>query len=166
MAITLTDTARGELEAAVAAARRTRVWKRYRSVLLLADGMAPVAVAAALGCAVSSVYSWAAAWRRDGLNGVREGPHRGAVRRLDAAGEAALVALLEADPQAHGHQATGWTVPLLRTELVAAGYAVSERTVRRSLHRMGYCWKRPKFVLGRPDPAYTEKKRPSLSARG
>jgi len=28
----------------------------------------------------------------------------------------------------------------------------------RTLHRLGYRWKRPKFVLGRPDRGYAEKK--------
>ena len=71
-----------------------------------------------------------------------------------------LETLLSADPQARGHLAAGWTVPLLRTEMRAAGYPVSERTIRRSVHRLGYRWKRPKYVLGRPDPAYAEKKGP------
>jgi transposase len=66
--------------------------------------------------------------------------------------------LLAADPQTRGHRATGWTVPLLRTELAAAGIMAGERTIRRALHRLGWRWKRPKFVLGRPDPAYAEKK--------
>ena len=79
---------------------------------------------------------------------------------MDAAGEAVLQALLATDPQGHGHQATGWTVPLLRGELAQVGYAVGERTVRRALHRLGYRWKRPQYVLGRPDPAYVEKRGP------
>jgi len=49
-------------------------------------------------------------------------------------------------------------VPLLRAELAAAGVAAGERTVRRALHRLGWRWKRPKYVLGRPDPAYEGKK--------
>jgi transposase len=90
---------------------------------------------------------------------VAEGAHRGAERRLDAAAEQALEALLaEGNPQAHGHAATNWTAPLLRTELAKQGWPASERTVRRTLHRLSYRWKRPKFVLGRPDPAYAEKK--------
>ena len=32
------------------------------------------------------------------------------------------------------------------------------RTIRRALHRLGYRWKRPQYVLGRPDPAYEAKK--------
>lgn len=69
-----------------------------------------------------------------------------------------LTGLLDQDPQSRGDQATGWTVPLLRTELAQAGYAVGGRTIRRALHRLGYRWKRPRYVLGRPDPADAEKK--------
>jgi transposase len=166
MEIVLTDEDRAALEAAAAGERRVRRWKRPRAVLLLADGLSPSAVAAALDCAPSSVYTWAAAWRARGLDGLREGPHRGVARRLAEDGEATLAALLDQDPQARGHQATGRTVPLLRTELVAAGYGLSERTVRRSLHRLGYRWKRPKFVLGRPDPAYEAKRGRWPSAPG
>jgi transposase len=77
---------------------------------------------------------------------------------LDAGGGALLDDLLGQDPQARGHRATGWTVPLLAAELRAAGDALSERTVRRTLHRRGWRWTRPKYVLGWPDPAYEAKK--------
>ena len=139
-----------------------RHWRRYRALLLLAEGRPPEDVAATLGCARSSVYAWAAAWLREGLAGLREKPPRGRVRTLArgaGAGERCLVALLAQDPQARGHHATGWTVPLLQTELAAAGHVVGARTIRRTLHRLGWRWKRPKYVLGRPDPAYAEKKR-------
>jgi transposase len=66
--------------------------------------------------------------------------------------------VLAADLQAHGYAATDWTVPLLRTELLRRGYALSERTLRRTLHRLGFRWKRPTYVPGRPDPAYEIKK--------
>jgi len=105
------------------------------------------------------VCNWTRAWRERGVTGVAEGIHPGAERRLDRAAERLLEALLEeGDPQAHGYAATNWTAPLLRTELAQQGWPASERTLRRTLHRLGYRWKRPKFVLGRPDPAYAEKK--------
>ncbi len=120
----------------------------------------PVAtVARSLKCTETSVYTWVAAWRTDGLVGVAEGVHPGKARRLDPAAETVLqTLLLEGDPHAYGYAATGWTVPLLQTELAKRGWEVAERTIRRTLHRLGWRWKRPKFVLGRPDPAYTEKK--------
>lgn len=158
MVLTLTESQRAGVAAAMAAEKRTRSWKRYQAVLLLAEGQAPAAVAHVLRCSVASIYNWAASWRREGVAGLAEHPHLGAARRLDAAGEALLAGLLAVAPQTHGHQATGWTVPLLRTALAAAGYALSARTVRRTVHRLGYRWKRPQYVLGRPDPEYEAKK--------
>ena len=160
MDLILTTAQRAALEAAAAHEKRTRTWKRYQAVLLLGEGQPPAAVARAVRCCVASVYHWASRWRDAGLAGLAEGPHRGAARRLDVVGEARLAELLAADPQGRGHQATGWTVPLLRTELAAAGYAVSAKTVRRALKRMGYRWKRPRSILGRPDPDYAEKRGP------
>ena len=89
---------------------------------------------------------------------MREGDHGGGRAKLGAGGEAALAALLAEDPQTRGHQATGWTVPLPRTELATAGYRVGARTIRRALRRVGYRWKRPRYVPGRPDPDYAAKK--------
>lgn len=158
MPLTLTPTERADLEAAAAAEPRVRRWKRYQALLLRAEGQTVAAVAAALRCSVASVYAWTAAWRRSGMAGLREGPHGGGKPKLGPAGEAVLTRLLAEDPQTHGHRATGWTVPVLHTALATAGYAVGARTIRRALHRLGYRWKRPRYVLGRPDPAYAEKK--------
>jgi transposase len=159
MPVTLSQGERAALEAAQAQRPKVRHWRRYQAVLLRGQGMFVKDVARALGCTEASVYNWTAAWRRDGAVGVAEGVHPGAARRLAAAAEAALQALLtEGDPQAHGYAATGWTAPLLRTELAKRGWPAAERTVRRALHRLGWRWKRPKYVLGRSDPAYAEKK--------
>ena len=160
MPMPLTDAQRTELEAAASAEKGVRRWKRYRAVLLRGEGMTVAAVATALRCSAASVYGWTARWRRGGVAGLREGDHGGGKVKLDADGEARLAALLGADPQAHGHQATGWTVPLLRGELAQTGCVVGERTIRRALHRRGYRWKRPQYVLGRPDPDYAEKRGP------
>ena len=161
MELVLTGADRAELDAAAAGERRARLWRRYRAVRLLADGRQPPAVAAALGCSLSGVYNWAAMWRDGGLPGLLGRGHGGGrAPALGAAGERLLEELLGQDPQARGHRATGWTVSLLVGELADAGYAVGDRTVRRALHRRGWRWKRPKFVLGRPDPAYEAKKRP------
>ena len=159
MPLTLTADERAALHAAQARSRTVRHWRRFQAVLLRAERVPVATIAQTLDCTETSVHNWVAAWRADGVGGVAEGIHLGKARRLDPAAEAALDALLaEGDPQAHGYAATGWTVPLLRTELAKQGWPASARTIRRTLHRLGWRWKRPKFVLGRPDPAYTEKK--------
>ena len=160
MRMYLTEPQRAALEAAAAAEPRVRRWRRYRALQLRAEGMTVEAVAQTLGCSQASVYAWTAAWRRVGVAGLVEGDHGGGPVKLDATAEVALTQLLSSDPQTHGHRATGWTVPLLRTELAQLGFPVSPKTVRRALHRLGYRWKRPQYVLGRPDPAYAEKKGP------
>ena len=158
MPLTLTDHQRAELAAAATEEKRVRRWRRYRAVQLRAAGMTVAAVARTLGCSEASVYAWTAAWRREGLAGLAEGDHGGGQPKLGATGEAVVTRRLAEDPLQRGHRATAWTVPLLRTELAAAGYAVSPRTVRRALHRLGSRWKRPQDVLGRPDPASAEKR--------
>jgi DDE superfamily endonuclease len=76
------------------------------------------------------------------------------VRWLDGAAEQQRVALLCSDPQAAGSAATGWTVPLLHTELATGGWHARPRTIRRTRHRLDGVWKRPRLVRSRPDPAY------------
>ena len=156
--VEMTADERSALDSAQRGVRRVREWRRYQAVRLLADGHEANEVAAALGCSVSSIYYWAADWRAGGVDGLAEGPHAGRSRRLDREAEATLERWLTDTPQAHGYAATDWTVPLLRTELAQQGDALSERTLRRTLHRLGFRWKRPKYVLGRPDPAYAAKR--------
>lgn len=160
MVLELTPEQRRDLERAAARARQTRTWKRYRALLLLGDGQSYAQVAQSLACGQSTVYRWVANWRAAGVARLAEGRHPGRTRRLDAAADVHLQALLGSDPQTHGHHTTGWTVPLLLGELAAAGWVVHEHTLRRTLKRLGYRWKRPQYVLGRPDPAYAEKRGP------
>lgn len=158
MELVLTPDERTALTAAAAREKRVRQWRRYRAVLLVAAGMAPVAAATGVGCSRASVYNWVAAWRAEGVIGVVEASHVSPPPAHTASLETLLTERLVDDPQAHGHHATGWTVPLLHGEARDAGIAVSEPTVRRAVRRLGWRWKRPKYVLGRPDPQYVEKK--------
>ncbi len=83
----------------------------------------------------------------------------GRPRRLAEQLEQVLVAVLEAAPESHGYRAAQWTTPLLCQYLREhQALAVSEVTVRRGLHRLGYRWKRPRFVLARRDPEREGKK--------
>src|SRR5215470_1236853 len=118
MPLTLSEEERNGLETAQARSPKVRHWRRYQAVLLRAAGVPVAEVARDLGCSEASVFNWTAAWRSEGLAGVAEGVHAGAVRRLDPAAEGELgVLLAEGSPQAHGYAAANWTVPLLRTEL-------------------------------------------------
>src|SRR5215216_204318 len=159
MGLMLDSSERAQLSEAASKQKRVRNWRRMRAIELLGEGRSPEVVAATLGCARSSVYAWAKAWREMGLSELQEGPRSGRKRSLDGQAELLLEELLqEANPQSRGYHSSGWTVPMLKSELAKSGYVVSERTVRRTLKRLGYRWKRPKYVLGRPDPDHESKK--------
>jgi transposase len=170
MRLPVTETQRLELEAAAAAEKGVRRWRRHQAVLLLAEGQAPAAVARTLRCSRASVYAWAAAWRREGVAGLRDGDHGGGKVKLDAGAEGVLTGRLGEDPQARGYQATGWTVPLLRRELAQAGCQVG--TARCAAPCTGSatagsgratCW----VVPIRPTPKKGGRDRPSAGhARG
>jgi transposase len=158
MELVLTADERAALVTAAAAEGRVRRWRRFQALLLVADGDSPEAAATSVGCSRAGVYNWVAAWRRAGLAGITEAAHASPPPAHTAPLAALLTERLGGDPQQYGHHATGWTVPLLHGEAQDAGIAVSETTVRRAVRRLGWRWKRPKYVLGRPDPQYAEKK--------
>jgi transposase len=60
-----------------------------------------------------------------------------------------LAELMPSAPAAHGYRHPAWTTPLLLAHLRREGVEASDTTVRRALHRLGYRWKRPRFVLSR-----------------
>jgi transposase len=159
MQMTLSATEWDELERAQQHEHGVRNWKRYQAIRLLGQGQSALEVATALGCRKSSVYNWISVWKHRGSTGLHEGHHGGRERRLLPTGLADLQRLLATDPHELGEQATDWTVPLLLTHLSQAGYDLSEHTLRRTLHRLGWRWKRPRYELGRPDPAYAEEKK-------
>ncbi len=161
--VEMTEEEQANLMAAQRGAGSVREWRRLQAVRLLAEGHEAPEVAQVLGCSASAVYYWADDWRQAGLAGLAEGPHVGRTRRINSEAETLLEHLLSEEPQAHGYTATDWTTPLVRTELAQQGVEASEHTLRRTLHRLGYRWKRPKYLLGRPDPAYEAKKGRSLS---
>ena len=56
-------------------------------------------------------------------------------------------------PKSLGYLATFWTVALLVTHLATQGWQISGSTVRRTLHSLGYRWRRPRLTVTRRDPA-------------
>ena len=117
MDVTLTPDQRAALETAVSTEGRTRCWKRYQAVLLVAEGLDPQLIAHTLRCHVASVYGWVAAWRREGMAGLAEGPHPGAVRRLVIPDREAAVEVRQADRQME--EPGAWRLAVLEADRLA-----------------------------------------------
>jgi transposase len=122
---------------------------------------APIAeVARMLGVSRQSVYNWLESYGRiHDPAAVQEAVHPGRPRLWTTNLERLLRSLMTVSPDHRGYFATNWTVPLLQEELKhCCGAQVSDDTLRRELSRLGYVWKRSRYVL-QPDPE-EEKKTP------
>jgi transposase len=158
---------RRDLQRQLAQAGDVRLYRRTLAVLEFDRGRPMTDIADALGVTRQSVHNWVAAYTRHPdpaalADGLREG--RPPLLTADGAGWLRL--LLARPPQWLGYPAANWTVPLLRQALHRdTGQRPSGDTVRRTLHRLGYVWKRPRYVLA-PDPEREKKKARPAADRG
>jgi transposase len=139
-------------------------YRRTLAVLELDRGRSAADVAAMLAVTRQSVHNWAAAYAHDHDPAALEDRHRsGRPADLFEHTVCVLRSLMPRSPHDLGYPDTDWTVPLLQGELErGSGLRPSDETVHRALRRLGYVWKRPRYVLD-PDPL-RDKKTPHPAA--
>jgi transposase len=143
--------------------KRTRDARVYRRTLALLDydrGESVSPIARRLGVTRQSVYNWVA--------GYAQAPDPERLGDASRSGRPSLwtddlravfQALVEQTPDQLGYFAVNWTVPLFQDALAEhTGQRPSDDTIRRELDRLGYVWKRSRYVLD-PDTE-REKKTP------
>jgi transposase len=144
--------------------RQTKeVFELRRAIALLAmdDGMAANQAAQMVGVTRQCIYQWQARLKAESNtpDALAQQPRSGRPSRWDEDALAFLQAALHQAPDQLGYPATGRTVGLLQEHLQSClGERLSEETMRRQLHRLGYVWKRPRYVLD-PDPQREKKTR-------
>ena len=141
-------------------------WYRRLLAILEYDRGEPVSsIARRLDVSRKSVHGWLSLFREQRCaKALCDAPRSGRPTKTDATFDAVLRSLLTVSPERCGYRAKHWTVHLLRDQLRNdLGQDYSDDTIRRSLHRLGYVWKRPRYVLA-PDPEQ-EKKTPNSSRR-
>jgi len=144
---------------------RTQDVRQYRRLLALLeyDRGEPIAeIARRLNVSRKSIHSWLAWFREQRcVSALYDAPRCGRPAKADETFDVVLRSLLMLSPERCGYRAMHWTVRLLRDQLGKnLGQDYSEDTIRRNLHRLGYVWKRPRYVLA-PAPQ-REKKTPNL----
>lgn len=158
--LNLTSWQRHRLRRQLAATKDVGLFRRTLAVLEFDHGRLAADIARMLGVTRQTVYNWIEAYTEAGDPAALEDERgRGYHPVLDEDAEHLLEALLALSPQELGCPHGSWTVPLLREALeIATGLRVSEDTVRRTLRRLDYAWKRPRYDFD-PDPE-REKKTP------
>lgn len=155
---------REELQRVARKTRDAAVLRRAEALLSVDDGERPTSVSRRLAVHRSTVYDWMAMYRdRSRASNVEQrltDRHRSGRRpRQLKAAMAEIGELLAKAPAEFGYQHRNWTAGLLRRHLrVEHGLSVSDTTVRRAIHTLGYRWKRPRFVLSRRSPTWRQAK--------
>ena len=132
------------LGALVAAASNAKQRDRYRVVLIAGQGLGTQAelereqIAATVGRSRQFVDQWVGRYRTRGIEALVPKRQPGAARRLTAAQEAQLCAMLEAGPPAADGIAA-YNGPILRERIEQwFGTVYSLAGVYKLLHRLGY----------------------------
>lgn len=135
-----------------------RVAERARMVLLSARGFTVQQIMDVFEVVDETLYRWFDRFDEEGPEGLYDRERSGRPPEIDEEAQAELERLLEHSPQEEGYDFTTWTTPLLRTYLrERMGIDVSEDTVRRTLHRLDFVWRRPRWYIDYEDPRYAER---------
>jgi transposase len=149
---------RRRLRRQLRATHDARLYRRTLAILEVDRGRSARDVALSLGVEPRAVYYWIEAYLQghdpaslaDGQRPGRPSVWTGGLERR-------LLAAMARSPQDLGYPSVEWTVPLLQGHLANhGGEPPSDETIRRQLRRLGYVWKRSRYVLD-PDPE-SEKK--------
>lgn len=117
---------------------KARKLTRARILLLSSEGKTDSFIADALGVSTQTVRNIRKRFAEEGLEAaLNDRPRPGAQPKLDAKGEAFLIALACSDPP-QGREC--WTMQLLADKLVELGIveSISDETVRRVLKKTQY----------------------------
>lgn len=158
--LTFTGWQHRRLERQLREAPDAALYRRTLALLEVARGKPVAEVAGALRVSRQSVYNWAAAYAADyDPSALADGDRSGRPTVWTDDLRATLGAALGRSPDRLGYPAMNWTIPLLQEHLGRwCDRRLGANTVRREMHRLGYVWKRSRYVLD-PDPEREKKTR-------
>jgi transposase len=157
MHLTLTVEQERELHA-VSRQAVGRVALRAQMVLLSGRGCPVPQIALIHGCGEDVVRTWLHRYQQHGVSGLDDQPKSGRPPKERWAGPI-MEAPVSQSPRCSGHVQACWSVALLRALLAQRFHLVLARSsVRRSLHRRGWRWARPRLAPARTlDPEAAAK---------
>ena len=126
-----------------------RLKERYHALYLGFD-YAWDEIAGILGRSPKQVRKWVKRYNKFGIEGLKSKKQKGNGSKLSSGQKAELRELVLQNPREKGHPFSNWNTKNLKAVILECfGVIVSQETVRRILHALGFVWKRPerRFVL-------------------
>ena len=157
--LTLTRSQRYRLRQQLQHTHDASLYRRTLAILENDRGKPIAQVARSLRVTRQSIHNWPELCTQDfGPLALRDAERCGRPTCWTPDLDELLQTLLQERPTQWGFQAVNWTVPLLQQQLASwDGCWLSEDTIRRKSHELGYVWKRLRYVLP-PDPEAEKKK--------
>jgi transposase len=152
---------RRRLAGALSQEPRSRVYRRILALLLVTEGHAVSEAARRSRLNRITVHRWIRRYFEAGrdTSALSDDAREGRPRSSPTISSARIERALAQDPRLAGYSATSWTAPLLTTYLNERyGGSLSEHTLRRRLHELGYRWKRPRYIYSESEPHLPQKK--------
>src|SRR5262245_28450173 len=137
-----------------------RSFQRLQAVLLVARRLPIPEVARITAAKPNAIYDWVRLYLRTHQPGsLGDAPRPGRPRAAGRITDARILREFRRDPLRLGYNTTGWTVALLAKHLGRKyDCPISARTLRRRMHDLDLCWKRPRYVYADKDPHRAQKK--------
>lgn len=126
-----------------------RLAQRYHAIFLGFD-YEWEEVARILGRSYKQIRKWVRRYNKHGIEGLKSEKQKGNDPKLSAEQKAGIKEIVIKDPRDSGYNFSNWnTKNLICVIKEKFSKVVSQETVRRVLHAIGFVWKRPehKFVL-------------------
>ena len=115
-------------------------------------------IAESIGRHDHTIRSWLKAYIQDGIEGLRHTPPPGRTNRKEQEALMILQPVLAKHPSDYGYLEGGWSTNLLVDYLHGQGLEASDSTVKRTLKRGGWVYKRFAKTGARPCPEFRGKK--------
>ena len=163
--ITLTSQQRKDLIVQMKREMKPSRRLRMHIALLASDGFSATQISRVLFCSRTTVYALVARFVGEGQRAFDDRERRGPKPLLDKSANEYIGRLVEEEsPTSHGWLRSRWSCKLLAVELFKKRAALASReTLRRTLHRLGFRWRRPRPVPPEKDSKeQRERKRTRL----
>ncbi len=158
--ITLAPKERKELIVGMKRERKPSRRLRMHIVLLASEGYSATKIAGVLYCSRTTVYTIVGRFVREGPVAFDDRKRRGPAPLLGDSARKLIEELTEQKlPTERGWLRSRWSCKLLALEMFKQrALVVSQETIRRVLHRLGFRWRRPRPVPPPKDPIEKRKR--------
>jgi putative transposase len=134
-----------------------RVAIRAHMILLSAEGYTVPEIVEIHDTTNVTVYKWFDRFDAQGPEGLYDQARSGRPSKVDEEVEQEVEEAMSEPPTERGYNCTIWTTALLQAHIEdALDVTVCDDTVRRTLHKLDYRWRRPRWAVEREDPRSTE----------